>query len=708
MDASLTDNSQGDVVEKTNARSVKTIEAGFVESFEQRYSKTILETLLCDRTTGKNIIWADDEYAALGKGYEPESEITVDAISGTNSGVIKPRVAKEQERQTRRTRARAEVFTPSWLVNKMNNVLDDEWFGQTNVFNQSTESLWIPSNQKIEFPKKKGFGWHDYVNSLRLEITCGEAPFLCSRYDTVTGEVLPVQSRMGILDRKLRVVDERARSYSEWAKWAFAALQATYGYEYQGDNLFIARINVFETFTEHCVERWKKRPEDSDLSNAAWIVSWNIWQMNGLTCAVPTSQLNASVESTLNPQPENTQLSLFDLLDEPENSEKSSKKTAEVAAHGTVPLCLIFDWQAGEPIEFASLKGKMNKGMKKFYAVIGNPPYQEEFTDEGNKTYAAPVYNNFMDEAEKVADKVELITPARFLFNAGSTPKAWNTKKLNDSHFKVLFYEEESRKVFPNTDIKGGIAVTLRDSLKQFGAIEVFTKSSTLTSILHKIVNAPKFVGMTSIVLSRTVYRLTNALHKDYPNAINLLSKGHAYDMSTNIFERLPMVFSDTKPNDGRDYIKILGRFHNQRTFKYIRSEYVSKPENLYKYKVVLPSGNGNGNYGEALTAPIIGIPGVGTTETFISIGLLNSKKEAESLLKYIETKFARSLLGVLKTTQHLTPEVWKFVPLQDFTSNSDIDWSQSISDIDQQLYRKYNLSDDEIEFIESHVKEMD
>ncbi|MGI6231186.1 MAG: hypothetical protein ACOYJL_09865 [Tractidigestivibacter sp.] len=262
------------------SKSTAILADGFMEGFERHYPTEILETLLCDRTTGKNIIWADGEYEALGEGYSPEDEITFDAISGTNSGVIKPRVLKALERQSRRTKTRAEVFTPSWLVNEMNNALDADWFRHSGAFNREVGNTWETNHNKVVFPKVKGRGWHDYVTSTRLEITCGEAPFLCSRYDTVTGATIPVNERIGVLDRKLRIVGERARSYDDWTKWALAALRSTYGYEYQGDNLLIARVNMLETFTEHYESRWGQKPAEQDLRNAAWVVSWNLWQID--------------------------------------------------------------------------------------------------------------------------------------------------------------------------------------------------------------------------------------------------------------------------------------------------------------------------------------------------------------------------------------------------------------------------------------------
>ncbi|QWT18136.1 Eco57I restriction-modification methylase domain-containing protein [Collinsella sp. zg1085] len=438
----------------------QSIGEGFIESFDARYPTRVLEILLKDRTTGCNIIWADNEYEALGEGYGGDEQITIAKITGLSSGVIKPRIAKEHEHQSLRTKTRAEVFTPSWLVNAMNNHVDAIWFGAGNTFNIEEGMSWRTSTEPLSFPKIKGHGWRAYVESPRLEIACGEAPFVCSRYDTVTGVVLPVKERIGFLDRKLRVVSEKTKTRKEWIRWAFAALKATYGYEYQGDNLLIARINVFETFCEHVRARWGAGLGDEEIDMAAWIVSWNFFQMNGLTCAVPSNKLDAVVHSSLSeyeePYLEPIQLSLFDDVEAEQLFDGASIDTPAPEPTGAVPLCVIYDWKNNEPFEFMSMKGKAFPMDKKFYAVIGNPPYQEEFSDEGNKTFAKPVYNDFMDAAEEVAERVELITPARFLFNAGSTPKAWNAKKLADSHFTVLHYEADASQAFPNTDIKGG------------------------------------------------------------------------------------------------------------------------------------------------------------------------------------------------------------------------------------------------------------
>ena len=343
----------------------------------------------------------------------------------------------------------------------------------------------------------------------------------------------------------------------------------------------------------------------------------------------------------------------------------------------------------------------------KFDFIIGNPPYQDETLGD-NKGFAPPIYNKFLENAYEIADAVEMIHPARFLFNAGSTPKEWNRRMLSDEHLKVLYYEQDSSKVFANTDIKGGVAITYHDKNKDFGAIEILTAYVELNGILKKVIHNENFVELSKIVVSSYSYHFTDQMHKDFPEAIEQLSKGHMYDLKSNIFERLPEVFCDQKPQDTFSYIQILGRENSERVYKYIRKDYVNKVCNLDKYKIFLPKANGIGLLGEVLSAPLIAGPKIGATETFLSIGSFDTQKEVECALKYIKTKFARVLLGTLKTTQDITPDKWKNVPLQDFTVSSDIDWSKSVHEIDAQLYEKYGLDEQEIDFIESHVKEME
>lgn len=306
----------------------------------------------------------------------------------------------------------------------------------------------------------------------------------------------------------------------------------------------------------------------------------------------------------------------------------------------------------------------------KFDYVIGNPPYQDEM--EG--TSDNPVYNLFMDATYPMASVVELITPARFLFNAGKTPKTWNEKMLNDEHLKVLYYEQNSAKIFNNTDIKGGVVITYHDRDKQM------------------YVDHPEILSMTMI-----------SKGKEVP----LISKGHDYDLTSNIFDKLyNIVFFETKQG-ADECVEIFGRKSNERVCLYVNRKYIAKHPNLDKYKLFFPKANGSGRFGEVMTDSDIGEKGVGHTQTFISIGAFDTREEAKNLQKYLKCKLARALLYVLKVTQDNKKSVWKYVPLQDFTAHSDIDWSKSVAEIDQQLYRKYDLTADEIEFIETHVKEM-
>ena len=340
----------------------------------------------------------------------------------------------------------------------------------------------------------------------------------------------------------------------------------------------------------------------------------------------------------------------------------------------------------------------------KFDVVIGNPPYQNEGVGEVARD--EPIYHKFMDLSYELAEKAVLITPARFLFNAGQTPKAWNKKMLEDKHFKIVYYEQDSSNIFPNTDIKGGVVVTYYDKNKKFDNVGIFIPYEELKSI-DKKVGATFDTSLSTIITGAVPYKFTELVRREVPEAENLAGK--SFDIRTNALDKLnDILFFDTKPTDGFDYVKILGLFNKQRKYKWIKSVYIDVPYNFDRYKVLVPKSNGSGSFGEVLSTPVIGEPLTAHTQTFISIGAVRDREEAENILKYIKTKFSRTLLGILKVTQDNPIATWAKVPIQDFTSVSDIDWSQSIADIDQQLYRKYGLTKEEIDFIESKVKEME
>ena len=340
----------------------------------------------------------------------------------------------------------------------------------------------------------------------------------------------------------------------------------------------------------------------------------------------------------------------------------------------------------------------------KFDVIVGNPPYQEMMEN----TSDSPIYPLFLDNAYKIANIVITITPGRFLFNAGKTSKRWNQKMLDDDHIKVAHYEQDGTKIFPTTDIKGGVVILLRDANKKIGPIGVFSTFEELRTIFNKIrffVQDEKNT-LAGIYYSTDSFRFTDKMHEDFPDAESKLSSGHRYTVASSVFTSLPEIFKKEKSEGDLSFIGVI---NNTRYWRYIDAKYInSSHPNLSKYKVLIPGSNGSGAIGEVLSTPLVGEPLVGHTQTFISFGAFDSKLEAENCMKYIKTKFARTCLGILKITQSNKKITWKYVPLQDFTSSSDIDWNKSIHEIDLQLYKKYNLSDEEIDFIETRVREME
>lgn len=302
--------------------------------------KQLLDRLLQDKTTKQNIIFATDAYLENGDGFTEKSQITVDKLIGCANKIrIQPRVEKAAEEQQARTRKKAEVFTPSWIVNKMNNHCDDEWFGRPNVFNTEDGTTWIPTKEPVAFENEKA--WQQYVDSRRIEITCGEAPYIVSRYDTTTGDIIPIERRIGILDRKMRVVNENAEDDAQWLKWTKRAAQSCYGYEFQGDNLLIARINVLLTLVEYHEARFGEKPELKLLREYVNIICWNFWQMDGLTGTIPFS-------IPQKPEEEPEQIS-FDFFEEPE--EEPEEKPDEA------PVCKIWDWRRENAISYDDIRG---------------------------------------------------------------------------------------------------------------------------------------------------------------------------------------------------------------------------------------------------------------------------------------------------------------------------------------------------------------
>lgn len=303
----------------------------------------ILDILLKDRTTDKNIIWATDNYSKKSSLYSFNAQITPELITGRNGNVIKPRVEKSKAEQEKRIKQKAEVFTPSWICNEQNSLADDSWFGYKNVFNIPEGNTWKTNYNKIDFKNDKT--WTDYIKSLRMEISCGEAPYLVSRYDTVTGDIIPLKDRIGLLDRKLRIVNENTNTKEEWIKWAKESYKSIYGYEWQGDSLLIARENILYTFIDYYKDRFNEKPSSDDIKEIATIISWNIFQMDGLKFVIPNSCKNET----------RTEYTLFG--EETTKSECLGCKKNNPFLHNGIYV-KIMNWKTNRTIKFVSLMKK--------------------------------------------------------------------------------------------------------------------------------------------------------------------------------------------------------------------------------------------------------------------------------------------------------------------------------------------------------------
>lgn len=310
--------------------SLTEIKVDLKENYILKIDNKLLSLLLKDRTTNKNLLWATSNYKENGKGFDIYDYITISKVTGSNGNIIKPRIEKDKDIQLFRIKKNAEVFTPAWICNRQNNLVDDAWFGSSNIFNKETSNGWVTLKRPIPFGRLKT--WKDYVQLTRMEITCGEAPYLVSRYDTTTGELIPITKRIGLLDRKLRVISENTKSEKDWVKWAMIAYKNIYGYDYQGDNVLLARENLLLTFADYYFDRFNVAPIPEYLLEIANILSWNIWQMDGLKFVVPNL-----ANKTL---------------------KQSTNKKDNIEENGI--YCKIMDWEKNKPIKFISLLSENN------------------------------------------------------------------------------------------------------------------------------------------------------------------------------------------------------------------------------------------------------------------------------------------------------------------------------------------------------------
>jgi hypothetical protein len=315
----------------------------------EQYPK-VLEILLRDHTSKNNIIWATDNYQQLGTNYQSSDQILIESITGSNGSIIMPRVKKNQNQQQLRSREMAEVFTPSWVCNAQNNLVDSAWFARSPVFNievldADQKPSWNVVSDKITFPPNKS--WRKYITDTRLEMACGEGPYLTSRYDTTTGDFIPIEKRIGLIDRKLRIVSENVSTSSDWLKSAQAAYQTTYGYEWQGDSLLLAREAMLITFIENYCYKFAKQPLLRSIQYMAYIISWNLWQMDGIKGVIPNTC-------------KSTEITQSNLFDEPESITKICEgcHCGNLRKHNGI-YCMIKSWSSKD-----KSTGKIGKSVR--------------------------------------------------------------------------------------------------------------------------------------------------------------------------------------------------------------------------------------------------------------------------------------------------------------------------------------------------------
>lgn len=611
------------------------------------------ELLLTDRSANRHIVWATSDYTLYGEQYAPGCEITAAQITDADTRLIKPRVTKALRAQSKRTRNTAEVFTPAWICKAQNDLVDTRWFGEAAVFRAADEG-------SIPFPAKEGQTWQDYVCARRMEITCGEAPYLVNRYDTVTGErIEDVRQRIGLLDRKLRVVNENTDNEADWLVWVKKAYQSTYGFEFQGDNLLLARENLLSAFIENMAYRFHRQPTAEELCQIAEIISWNIWQMDGFTCTVPAS--------------------------------------GQDAADSAAP-CIIRDWTEERNIGFRALS--QDHSMP-FDAIVGNPPYQR--MDGGAKASAMPIYPHFVLQARELQPScISMIMPARW-YTGGKGLDSFRDEVLHDRRFAVLHDFVRSGMCFSNVEIKGGICYFLWDS-RHDGKCSIYRHEET--GITHSVRDLTED-GENIHVRYFELLSIKNKVFSDHPNNFeSIVSSMKPYGLRGDVFQdiakyHLPALH--TEPVAGG--YRILGLSRLKREYRYIPSDYpLPKTNMLHDYKVFVTRNYGVGSFGDLPSAPVVAEPGELCTETFVQVGPFRTRSEAEHALTYLRTRFFRALVSLRKQDQGASKAVYRYVPLQDFTENSDIDWTATVDGIDAYLFRKYSLTPAEIRFIESHV----
>ena len=712
----------------------------------------VLGILLEDKTTGKNIIWATDAYASHGRGYADRDQIMPEALVLTDGVILQPRIEKALAEQQLRTRRRAEVFTPVWLCNRMNNYCDAEWFGRDAVFNtECSDNQWDVTDAKIAFPADAGArdkDWQSYVDSRRLEITCGEAPYIVSRYDAATGHlILPLFRRIGILDRKLRIVGERAADDEEWRKWALRALQSCYGYEYQGDSLLIARVNVLITYTDYYKQRFGEAPSRRELAKAANIISWNLWQMDGLKDTVPQGKAAGGW----------TQMHLFSLGMEPAGESGQADAPAEISsnvcAHTLVnpqadmqagayddsqaqtqpdelpdtagddgrdgsdmPLpCRIYNWRANRSVLFKDCKETQgNMGKKLFDFVIGNPPYQKESSDSVSKSNGQKPMTNIFQYFQNAADKLTedtsvLVYPGgRWIHQSGKGMQNFGKEQINDKHLSVVeFYPDASELFGDAASLSDGITIVTKNHKKKTAGFTYIYSSKNEKFTVHMDNPGDELIPLDPHDLP--IERKINAGMKkhDLPFLHDAILPRSLFPIESDFVENNPSkVIKYDGTDEGIDFATEIKLFTNDKAGKAGRATWfvanrdviTKNAEYITQWQVVVSSANAGGQKRDNQLEIIDNHSAFGRSR--LALRSFNTYEEAKNFYNYVNSYFIRYTF--LLTDEALASLAKEVPDLQDYTNdNSLIDFNK---EIDGQLCQLFDINDDEFTYMKSRV----
>lgn len=634
-----------------------------------------------------HIYWATDNYESLGEGFQFFDEIQIGSITQDNRHVVRPRAVKSKQEQVRRTRDKAEVFTPSWICNAQNNMVDEAWFSRPNVFNEEYIEdgihKWRPTEGKIVFPEGKD--WTDYVWDKRLEVTCGEAPYLVSRCDTTTGEAIESLSmRIGLIDRKLRVVGENVESIADWIYWAKCAIKSTYGFDWQGDNIWLAREAVLLTFIEYyndfCerVMHKKQALKVDTLLSLAYIISWNIWQMDGVEYTLPMSGSQA-VEAF--------QPSLFDMADIPQYQPGDGVEHRKMYA-------LVAEWkkEGRKPSAVFEYRRLLQSDALNLNVIVGNPPYQMLDGGGGHGSSAIPIYRHFVEVARELTrGYLSMIMPSRWMIG-GRSLGDFRESMITDRRISRLYDFYDACACFDNVNIKGGVCYFLLDKSYD-GPCRVCTKDyngyEQESLRFLKEGDEPIFIRDSKLIeIKNKVAQLGEASFS------TIMSAAKPYGVRSDFFKNpakygLPPIRSEKLEGD----ITIIGLDEKfSRAKRYVALDYpLPRRECLEDYKLFVPRNYGTGRMGELAPNVVCAVPFEACTETFLRVGPFKSAVETQNCNAYMKTKLFLVLLGISKQTQAGGGEEYRYVPVQDFS----VLWT------DEMLYQKYGITEEEQAYID-------